>query len=159
MSVWCQVTFHYITTELSTLIRNLGITYSHIVVRNSTVGASYTHRWSTPKIAWHSLQLGLTPFHCILGYQPSLFPWLDEPPNVSALDDLYQRSREVVEGAHVQLQRAIQHKEAQANCRSCPHDSVPPTEVDGSQAYIVHAILDYCSRMDLQPAMSEGSLH
>lgn len=29
---------------------------------------------------------GLTPFQCILGYQPPLFPWLEEPSSVPAVD-------------------------------------------------------------------------
>ncbi|KAK3505884.1 hypothetical protein QTP70_003698 [Hemibagrus guttatus] len=29
---------------------------------------------------------GLTPFQCMLGYQPPLFPWSGEPSNVPAVD-------------------------------------------------------------------------
>ncbi len=37
---------------------------------------------------------GITPFQCILGYQPPLFPWSGEPSNVPAVNDWIQRSEE-----------------------------------------------------------------
>ncbi|KAL0167181.1 hypothetical protein M9458_039025 [Cirrhinus mrigala] len=36
---------------------------------------------------------GLTPFQCVLGYQPPLFPWTEEPSNVPAVDHWF-RARE-----------------------------------------------------------------
>ncbi len=48
---------------------------------------------------------GLTPFQCILGYQPPLFPWSGEPSNVPAVDDWIQRSEEIWNQAHHHLQR------------------------------------------------------
>ncbi|KAK3538991.1 hypothetical protein QTP86_023598 [Hemibagrus guttatus] len=48
----------------------------------------------------HSLT-GLTPFQCILGYQPLLFPWSGEPSDIPAVEEWYQRSQEVWERAHV----------------------------------------------------------
>ncbi|KAK3571392.1 hypothetical protein QTP86_010710 [Hemibagrus guttatus] len=48
---------------------------------------------------------GLTPFQCVLGYQPPLFPWSGEPFDVLVVEEWYRLSQEVWERAHVQLQR------------------------------------------------------
>ncbi|KAK3510489.1 hypothetical protein QTP70_009154 [Hemibagrus guttatus] len=57
----------------------------------------------------------LTPFQCVLGYQPPLFPWSDESSNIPAVDDWARRSQEVWERAHVRLQRAVHQQRLQAN--------------------------------------------
>ncbi len=51
------------------------------------------HSWSRylpwAEYAQNSLRqntTGLTPFQCILGYQPPLFPWTGEPSEVPAVD-------------------------------------------------------------------------
>ncbi|KAL0201466.1 hypothetical protein M9458_004653, partial [Cirrhinus mrigala] len=51
------------------------------------------HSWSTflpwAEYAPNSLRqdtTGLTPFQCVLGYQPPLFPWMEEPSHVPAVD-------------------------------------------------------------------------
>ncbi|KAK3570805.1 hypothetical protein QTP86_026349, partial [Hemibagrus guttatus] len=38
---------------------------------------------------------GLTPFQCVLGYQPPLFPWSGEPSDVLAVEEWYRLSQEV----------------------------------------------------------------
>lgn len=38
---------------------------------------------------------GLTPFQCVLGYQPPLFPWTGEPSTVPAVNDLIRCSERV----------------------------------------------------------------
>ncbi|KAK3535046.1 hypothetical protein QTP70_002232 [Hemibagrus guttatus] len=38
---------------------------------------------------------GLTPFQCVLGYQPPLFPWSGEPSDVPAMEEWYRQSQEV----------------------------------------------------------------
>ncbi|KAK3541249.1 hypothetical protein QTP86_016910, partial [Hemibagrus guttatus] len=50
---------------------------------------------------------GLTPFQCMLGYQPPLFPWTGEPSNVAVVADWFRSSRDVWEQTQVHLQRAI----------------------------------------------------
>ncbi len=62
------------------------------------------HSWSRflpwAKYAQKSLRqntTGLTPFQCILGYQPPLFPWTGEPSEVPAVDHWFRASeREIV---------------------------------------------------------------
>ncbi|KAK3573711.1 hypothetical protein QTP86_032066, partial [Hemibagrus guttatus] len=66
---------------------------------------------------------GLTPFQCVLGYQPPLFPWSGEPSDVPAVEEWYQRSQEVWERAHVCLQRAVRSQRIQADRRRRPHPS------------------------------------
>ncbi len=47
--------------------------------------------------AQNSLQkpaTGLTPFKCVLGYQPPLFPWSGEPSNLPSVNEWLQRSEE-----------------------------------------------------------------
>lgn len=68
--------------------------------------------------AQNSLQkeaTGLTPFQCILGYQPPLFPWSGEPTNVPAVNEWLTRSEETWNQAHVHLQHAIRRRKEQAD--------------------------------------------
>ncbi|KAK3513363.1 hypothetical protein QTP70_012342 [Hemibagrus guttatus] len=69
---------------------------------------------------------GLTPFQCVLGYQPPLFPWSGEPFDVPAVEEWSRLSQEVWERAHVRLQRAVRRQRIQANWRRRPH---PPYRV------------------------------
>ncbi|KAK3508103.1 hypothetical protein QTP70_014278 [Hemibagrus guttatus] len=39
--------------------------------------------------------MGLTPFQCMLGYQPPLFPWSGEPSDIPAIEEWYRQSQEV----------------------------------------------------------------
>jgi len=91
------------------------------------------HRWSEfllwAEYAQNSLKLsstGLTPFKCVLGYQPPMFPWSGEPSTVPAVDDWIRRSERVWDSAHVRLQRAIRNQEIQANRRRRPHPPYQP---------------------------------
>ncbi|KAL0149044.1 hypothetical protein M9458_055659 [Cirrhinus mrigala] len=54
---------------------------------------------------------GLTPLQCVLGYQPPLFPWTEEPSHVPAVDHWFRESKRVWDSAHHYLQWAVrQHK-------------------------------------------------
>ncbi len=75
---------------------------------------SYCHRnqanWSRyllwAEYAQNSLckpATGLTPFKCVLGFQPPLFPWSGEPSELPAVDSWLQRSEETWNEAHVHL--------------------------------------------------------
>ncbi|KAK3538312.1 hypothetical protein QTP70_035247 [Hemibagrus guttatus] len=66
---------------------------------------------------------GLTPFQCVLGYQPPLFPWSGEPSDVPAVEKWYRLSQEVWERAHVRLQRAVRRQRIQADRHHHPHPS------------------------------------
>ncbi|KAK3515722.1 hypothetical protein QTP70_030166, partial [Hemibagrus guttatus] len=68
---------------------------------------------------------GLTPFQCMLGYQPPLFPWTGEPSNVAVVADWFRSSRDVWEQTQVHLQRAIRWQVIEANRRQWPHP--PPS--------------------------------
>ncbi|KAL0157229.1 hypothetical protein M9458_048475, partial [Cirrhinus mrigala] len=57
----------------------------------------------------------LTPFQCVLGFQPPLFPWSGEPTNLPAVDTWLQRSEATWDMAHTNLQQAIQRVTHQAN--------------------------------------------
>ncbi|KAI2645523.1 Transposon Tf2-8 polyprotein [Labeo rohita] len=86
------------------------------------------HSWSRflpwAEYAQNSLRqdtTSLTPFQCILGFQPLLFPWTEEPTHVPAVDHWFRESKRVWDSAH-HLQRAIrQHKDfADARRRAAP---------------------------------------
>ncbi|KAK3574653.1 hypothetical protein QTP86_011574 [Hemibagrus guttatus] len=91
------------------------------------------HRWSEflpwAEYAQNSLihsSTGLTPFQCVLGYQPPLFPWCGEPSDVPAVEEWYRLSQEVWERAHVRLQRAVRRQRIQADRRRRPHPKLSP---------------------------------
>ncbi len=60
---------------------------------------------------------GLTPFQCVLGFQPPLFPWSGEPSELPAVNDWLMRSKETWNAAHVHLQRAVRRTREQADLR------------------------------------------
>ncbi|KAL0162348.1 hypothetical protein M9458_041744, partial [Cirrhinus mrigala] len=87
------------------------------------------HSWSRflpwAEYAQNSLRqdtTGLTPFQCILGFQPPLFPWTEEPTHVPAVDHWFRESERVWDSAHCHLQHAIRrHKDfADARRRAAP---------------------------------------
>ncbi|KAL0203651.1 hypothetical protein M9458_001669, partial [Cirrhinus mrigala] len=67
----------------------------------------------------------LTPFQCVLGFQPPLFPWSGEPSELPAVNSWFQQSEAVWNRAHVHLQRAVRRTQAQADRRRRPS---PPYE-------------------------------
>ncbi|KAK3514290.1 hypothetical protein QTP70_012912 [Hemibagrus guttatus] len=86
------------------------------------------HRWSEflpwAEYAQNSLMhssMGLTPFQCVLGYQPPLFPWSGEPSSVPAVEEWYKLSQGVWERMHVRLQRAVRRQRIQADRHRRPH--------------------------------------
>lgn len=80
---------------------------------NEPDGTSFSQGWSTSK----------TPAPNDFNLAQPIFSRLGKPHNVPAYR---KRSREVWEGASVQLQRAIRHQEAQDNCRCQPYPWYKP---------------------------------
>ncbi len=60
---------------------------------------------------------GLTPFQCVLGYQPPLFPWSGEPSEVPSVDYWFWESERVWDAAHHQLQRALRRRKMTADLK------------------------------------------
>ncbi|KAK3510289.1 hypothetical protein QTP70_033153 [Hemibagrus guttatus] len=60
---------------------------------------------------------GLTPFQCVLGYQPPLFPWDGEPSDIPAVDYWFRERERVWGEAHQQLQRAVRRRRTTADLR------------------------------------------
>ncbi|KAL0194826.1 hypothetical protein M9458_008398, partial [Cirrhinus mrigala] len=60
---------------------------------------------------------GLTPFQCILCFQPPLFPWSGEPSDVHAVDYWFRESERVWDEAHQHLQRAVRRQKTNADSR------------------------------------------
>ncbi len=60
---------------------------------------------------------GLTPFQCILRYQPPLFPWTGEPSEVPTVDYWFRESERVWDSAHIHLQQAVRRHKINADVR------------------------------------------
>ncbi|ROL53801.1 Transposon Tf2-6 polyprotein [Anabarilius grahami] len=75
---------------------------------------------------------GLTPFQCVLGYQPPLFPWDGEPSNVPAVDYWFRESERVWDSAHHQLQRALRRRRLTADL----HRSDTPVYQPGQEVWL-----------------------
>ncbi len=85
------------------------------------------HSWSRflpwAEYAQNSLRQNstrLTPFQCMLGYQPPLFPWTGEPSEVPAVDHCFRASERVWDSAHIHLQQAVQRHKSFADARHAP---------------------------------------
>lgn len=80
--------------------------------------------------AQNSLQkpaTGLTPFKCILDYQPPLFPWSGEPSDLSSITELLRRSEEETwNRANTHLQQAVRRQEEQVNRHHRPSPEYAP---------------------------------
>ncbi|KAK3547304.1 hypothetical protein QTP86_018825 [Hemibagrus guttatus] len=75
---------------------------------------------------------GLTPFQCVLGYQPPLFPWSAEPSDVPAVDHWFRESERVWDSAHHQLQRALHRRRRTADLQR----SDPPAFQSGQKVWL-----------------------
>ncbi|KAL0157331.1 hypothetical protein M9458_048577, partial [Cirrhinus mrigala] len=98
--------------------------------------SSNQHDWSRylpwAEYAQNSLRqstTGLTPFQCVLGYQPALFPWSGEPSNVPAVDHWFRESERVWDSAHVHLQHAVRSHKIFADVRRRPAPTFQPGEL------------------------------
>lgn len=99
----------------------------------------HQHTWSRylpwAEYAQNSLRqstTGLTPFQCVLGFQPPLFPWSGEPSEVPAVNYWFQESERVWDSAHVHLQGAVRRHKIQADI----HRAVTPTYLPGQKVWL-----------------------
>ncbi len=74
----------------------------------------------------------LTPFQCMLGYQPPLFPWTGEPSEVPAVDHWFRASERAWDLAHIHLQQAVRRHKSFADARRAP----APVYHPGDQAWL-----------------------
>ncbi|KAI2648707.1 Transposon Tf2-6 polyprotein [Labeo rohita] len=74
----------------------------------------------------HKPSTKLTPFQCILGFQPPLFPWSGEPSELPAVNSWFRRCEETWNRAHVHLQRAVRRTQIQADRRRRPNPAYEP---------------------------------
>ncbi|KAL0154077.1 hypothetical protein M9458_050536 [Cirrhinus mrigala] len=69
---------------------------------------------------------GITPFQCILGYQPPMFPWSGEPSDLPSVTDWLNRSEETWNQAHTHLSHAIRKQTRTANLHRRPGPRYTP---------------------------------
>ncbi|KAL0165965.1 hypothetical protein M9458_037809, partial [Cirrhinus mrigala] len=69
---------------------------------------------------------GLTPFQCVLGFQPPLFPWNGEPSDIPAVHHWFRESERVWDTAHHHLQRAVRRTKAVTDRRRIPGPTFTP---------------------------------
>ncbi len=68
----------------------------------------------------------MTPFKCILGFQPPMFPWSGEPTDLPSITDWRQHSEEVWDQAHTLLLHVVRRQVHQANRHRCPSPKYAP---------------------------------
>ncbi|KAL0146841.1 hypothetical protein M9458_057780 [Cirrhinus mrigala] len=81
-----------------------------------------TWSWFLPlaKYAQNALKqqaTSLTLFQCVLGYQPPMLPWSEEPSDVPSVDFWFQESKRVWDSAHHHLHEAIRRFTQHADTR------------------------------------------
>ncbi|KAI2645676.1 Transposon Tf2-6 polyprotein [Labeo rohita] len=69
---------------------------------------------------------GMTPFQCILGFQPPMFPWTGEPADLPSVNDWLQRSEDTWNQAHVHLSHAVRRQTQMANLHRRPGPRYTP---------------------------------
>ncbi len=68
----------------------------------------------------------MTPFKCVLGFQPPMFPWSGEPTDLPSITDWRQHSKEVWDQAHTHLLHVVRRQVHQANRHRCPSPKYAP---------------------------------
>ncbi len=79
---------------------------------------------------------GLTPFQCMLGYQPPLFSWSGELSKVPAVDYWFRERERVWDSAHTQLQRAVRRQKRFANACHSYSNVAAPTYHPGQRVWL-----------------------
>ncbi|KAL0149332.1 hypothetical protein M9458_055370 [Cirrhinus mrigala] len=74
----------------------------------------------------HKPSTGLTPFQCVLEFQPLLFPWSGEPSDLPAVNDWLRSSEATWNAAHTHLQHAIRRQKELADRHRRPNSEFIP---------------------------------
>ncbi|CDQ82321.1 unnamed protein product [Oncorhynchus mykiss] len=74
----------------------------------------------------------LSPFPCVLGYQPFLVPWHQSQTEVPAVDDWFRRAEETWEAGRVHLQQAVRLQKENAD----RHRSEAPVFALGDRVWL-----------------------
>lgn len=85
--------------------------------------------------------MNLTPFQCILGYQPPLFPWSWEPADSPTVMYWFQESERVWDSAHQHLQHAVRRHKHHADLQRAS----TPTFHPGQKVWL--STRDICLRL------------
>jgi hypothetical protein len=80
----------------------------------------------------HHSSTNLSPFQCVLGYQPFLAPWHQSQTEAPAVDDWFWRAEETWDAAHVHLQRAVLRQKGDAD----RHRSEGPVFAPGDRVWL-----------------------
>ncbi len=106
--------------------KKLDVSCEPSATATSTLGTSSLAGPSTLRIISRKSSNGLTPFQCVLGYQPPMFPWDGEPSDVPAVDYWFRESERVWDEAHHHLQRALRRRKMTADLRRSDAPSYQP---------------------------------
>ncbi|KAI2663508.1 Transposon Tf2-9 polyprotein [Labeo rohita] len=90
----------------------------------------------------HKPSTKLTPFQCILGFQPPLFPWSGEPSELPAVNSWFRRCEEIWNRAHVHLQRAVRRTQIQADRRRRPNPAYEPARSSAPGTWVHSELSD-----------------
>ena len=74
----------------------------------------------------------LSPFQCLLGYQPVLAPWHQSQTEVPAVDDWFRCTKVTWEAVRVHLQQAMTRHKVNADC----HRSEAPVFAPGDRVWL-----------------------
>ncbi|KAI4883279.1 hypothetical protein NFI96_028837 [Prochilodus magdalenae] len=74
----------------------------------------------------------VTPFQCMLGYQPPLMPWSFQPSDVPSVEHWMKRSEEVWEETHQHIEMALQRNKRHAD----KHRGNTPAYVPGDRVWL-----------------------
>lgn len=75
--------------------------------RNQTDWSKYLFLAEYAQNSLHKPFAGLTPFQCVLGFQPPLFPWSGEPTDLPAVNEWLRKSETTWNEAPTHLQCAV----------------------------------------------------
>ena len=80
--------------------------------------SDWSHFLPWAEIAQNSLissATGMTPFQCVLGYQPPLAPWTGVSTDVPAVNEWMQKSEQVWETTHQRIEDVLKRNKEQAD--------------------------------------------